>query len=86
MDALFIAHKNQFIQRYALDYLTEGLMTQLKLVKSYVKGDNEIPPEIRPRHKYAFPFDPSKKTHELNSFAFDPSHRSSSITTCDFLC
>jgi hypothetical protein len=49
-------------------------MTQLKNVKSYEKGDIEN--ISKSRHKYAFPFDPSKKTHELNSFAFDPSHRS----------
>jgi hypothetical protein len=39
MDALFVAHKNQYIQRYALDYLTEGKRIFLEFSKKYRVDD-----------------------------------------------
>jgi hypothetical protein len=56
--------------------LNQGLIAQLKAVKTYTERENLT--EKR-RKRYAFPFDPQRKTSEYAAFTFDENHKASGV-------
>ncbi len=63
IQASVMASKDATIKEHALDMLADGLLSQLKVLKSY----NDKEDYRRSRLKYAFSFDPSRRNYEYHS-------------------